>query len=204
LQTKAGLTADEFDKLLAWFHSEREHAAEQYEITRVKLIEWFERHGSASPDDLADAVFDRVGKRLVQGEEIRGIGYFLGVARNVFLETRLRSRTGPLADALEPADSTNPEQLLAEAQDAAARRLRVACMVRCLRELPPDELRLIRAFYQKDARGKRATIADRLGVSTAGLYTRMHRLRKRLAARLDLVVPAVSLVKEVALRAHKK
>jgi DNA-directed RNA polymerase specialized sigma24 family protein len=206
LDSKAGLTPDEFDKLLAWLHPEREHAAERYEIIRLKLIEWFEHHGSQSGDELADVVLDRVAKRLLQGEQIRGAGYFLGVARNVFLESRSRSSTSPLSpfDELDPADSSSPEQLLLDSEDADAYRRRVASMVRCLRELPPDELRLLREYHREDARGKRETIAERLGISTAGLYTRVHRLCKRLAARLDVASPSVARVKEAALRTHKK
>ena len=205
MRTKTSLTAEDLDKLLAWFHPNRERAAERYEITRLKLIEWFGRHGSASGDELADVVLDRVAKRLTGGEEIRSITFFLGVARNVFLESLARSDTRQSCadDELEYVDSRNPEQLLTDAEEAAAHRLRVACMVHCLRQLPPDELQLIREYFREDARGKRAMIARNLGISAAGLYTRMHRLCKRLAACLDAAAAAAPLMKEGALDSHK-
>ena len=205
MQTKAGLTAEQFETLLAWFHADRERAAERYEITRLKLIEWFERHGSETGDELADVVLDRVARRLSEGEEIRSATYFLGVARNVLLESLNRSGRRAPADFDEPehADTSNPEQLLADAEDAAAHRVRIALIASCLRELSHDERLLIREYYREDARGKRAAIARRLGLSTAGLYTRMHRLCKRLAESLEAAA-AAALVKDVSRDPHQK
>ena len=206
MNTKSGLTAEQLEKLLTWLHADRDRAAERYELTRLKLIEWFERRGSGSGEELADVVLDRVARRLDEGEDIRSVGFFLGVARNVFLESRSRSgaHAPALSDVAERADSTNPEQLLADAEDEAVHRLRVAIMVRRLRELPADERQLIREYYGENARGTRATIARRLGLSTAGLYTRIHRLCKRLAAGLDASEPAASPVKDVMPESHKK
>jgi DNA-directed RNA polymerase specialized sigma24 family protein len=187
LRAKAGLTANELETLLAWFDDDRERAGERYEVMRLRLIEWFARRGSGSAEDLADEVLDRVAKRLAAGEIVQSGGFFLGVARHVFMESF--SRAGavavPMMDAPEPANRCTPEQLIAEADEAAAHKHRVGCMVRCLRELSPEDFRLICEYYHVDVRGKRARIAARLGLSRAGLYTRMHRLGRRLSARLE-------------------
>jgi hypothetical protein len=181
------MTGDELDRLLAWFHTDRDEAAEAYEIMRLRLIAFFDRRGCQSSDELADEAFDRVAKRLVGGEAIRSGGYFLAVAHRVYLEMRSRPGLDPMPDEglLEAVDHSNPEQLLEEAEEAAARTRRTAGMIRCLRELGADDRRLVLDYHRQGARGARAGLALQRGLTMAGLYTRLHRLGRRLTERLD-------------------
>src|SRR5450432_3873967 len=76
-----------FDLLLAQLDPDRNLAGQKYESLRRKLSKFFQWWGSQDPDELADEAFDRVAKKLAQGEPIRDLGaYIMGVARLIFKE----------------------------------------------------------------------------------------------------------------------
>ena len=82
------LTKEIFDGLMLRFAPEREVAAEQYEITRRKLIKFFMFHRTNEPEADADEVINRVARKIAAGEEVQNLpAYFLGAARFLLIET---------------------------------------------------------------------------------------------------------------------
>src|SRR6185503_11175891 len=63
-------TPEAFDKLLALFSFDRDEAGKIYEELRIRLIRFFEWRGCGSADTLADQTFDRVMRKIDEGEEI--------------------------------------------------------------------------------------------------------------------------------------
>src|SRR5215475_1422678 len=88
------LTRAAFDRLLSSLGPDRESAANAYVELRRTLFTYFAVRGSEAPDLLADETFDRVARRLSDGQTIftqNPANYFFGVARNVWRESRVRT-----------------------------------------------------------------------------------------------------------------
>lgn len=181
-----GLTADAFEKLLDCLGENREQAGEKYEDLRRRLIRFFEWRGAPFPEEHADDSFNRVARKLAEGVEIKNIGaYSYEVARFVCLEalkghdSRRASLDETVADTAATATAAAPD----EADEAAARETRVACLEDCLSTLPPESRELITEYYRDEKRGRidgRKALAERLGLRRDALANRAQRVRDRL------------------------
>lgn len=168
-----------FDRLLAVLDPDRDRAGERYERLRAKLITFFEWRGADTPEDLADRTFERVARKLDEGEVIREAspsGYVYGIARNILREhwsqrTREKSARRAVA-ASDPA---------ADEEETADRRLR--CLEACLAALRPRSRELILGYYEGERRVKienRQALAERLDIPLNALRIRACRVRLRL------------------------
>jgi DNA-directed RNA polymerase specialized sigma24 family protein len=160
------LRQTEFDALLASLASSREQAGEQYESIRNKLLRYFEFHRCVPADEYADETIDRVARRLASGEQIRSPNpyrYFLGVAKNVFLEGRKRQARVP--------EHYAPETIVEHAPPPP-----LTCLRCCMSALTPDGRELLEAYYL-DARSE---LAAREGVTPNALRLRVFREKQKL------------------------
>jgi RNA polymerase sigma-70 factor (ECF subfamily) len=176
----ASLTREGLDDLLAVLDADRQKAGEKYEEIRRRLVKLFECRGLLRPEEAADETFDRVARRLAEGERIRAgepAAYFYGVARNVLREGWRRQQERPEADLAIPEPHARPE----DGPDDLETRLQ--CLERCLATLAPEARRLVRAYYAQgpgwNAAARRELCAS-LGISANALWVRAHRLRARL------------------------
>jgi DNA-directed RNA polymerase specialized sigma24 family protein len=168
------LTQDAFDLLLAHLDINRQQAGAKYEVLRRKLVKFFEWRGCGFPEDLADDTINRVARKLEAGENILDLpAYCAGVARRVFLES-IRSNQQEEA-AL---------RMLARSHAAPNENYqRLDCLDRCLRQLSPENLRLILEYYQQDKHARikaRWNQAERLAIPLNALRIRAHRIRLQL------------------------
>lgn len=171
------LSPEAFAAFLARLSSDPERAGEAYEELRQMVVKFLECRGVAFADELADEVFNRVMRRVANGEVIENLpGYCFSVARFVVMERAHAPEHRRVAmDDLPPLVA--PE---AEAEDEDAR---LACLQSCLQSLPPDSRALIVEYYQDTKRAKidvRQGIAARLGITRNALSNRMLRLRTQL------------------------
>lgn len=170
------MTPEELDALLASLHPDREQAAEMYETIRRKLIRLFEWRGCESPEDLTDETFNRVARRLSEGVEVRSsnFGYFYGVAHLVYKEVRRRAAREQRA--LEGGEWP-PRQPEEEPEDDR----RLACLRRCLDQLPPDQKNLLLRYHQGESNIRnRKDLSRELGIPINALRIRVHRVRRKL------------------------
>jgi DNA-directed RNA polymerase specialized sigma24 family protein len=174
------VTEKTFSRFLALLDPDRDRAGAKYEDLRRVLTRFFEWRGAAFPDEHVDDTFDRVARRLDEGIPIANAGaYCYEVARLVWLES-LRApdrRRVPLAGdaALLTVESALDEQLEHDR--------RVACLRRCLAQLPEESRVLILEYYRDGGRGHidyRRALADRLGVPRDALANRAQRVRNKL------------------------
>lgn len=180
------LTHASLEKLLALFDSERERAAERYELVRLHLIKMFESRGCYASRELADEVTDRVIRRMEAGEEIIAAtltNYFFGVARNVWREY-LRSPESTLSpvDVLNIDDSSSHEKTFPSEPSLESER-EMDCLEGCLGKLPPETRRIILSYYDWDEGKKiasRRRLAEEMGISVNSLRIRVHRIRDGL------------------------
>jgi DNA-directed RNA polymerase specialized sigma24 family protein len=178
---KAGLTADNFVTLLHRLDPDQDQAGEKYEDLRRVLIRYFEWRGAAFAEEKADEVFNRVGRKLSEGVEIKNMGgYCHEVARLIFLEsTRAVESRKESLDTIGREVATGPENL----DQIDDRELRLECLEKCLQTLPGESARMILEYYDYDQRGhteKRRLLAARLGLRREALANRAQRLRDKL------------------------
>jgi DNA-directed RNA polymerase specialized sigma24 family protein len=177
------LSRQSFERLLAVLDTEPQKAAERYEALRRKLTKLFQWRGCARPEELADATFDRVARRLEEGAQVAPgdvSAYLHGVAVHVAQEhwrEVARERALPeQAAAVAAARSSTPD---------AGRDRRLDCLDECLSALPAGSRALLQRYH---AEGEGAQIAARKalareqGLTPLALRLRVFRLRTALAA----------------------
>lgn len=184
---KWALTAEGFDNLLAVFDPDRDTAARQYLAVRANLLRFFEWRGCPFPEDHADETFNRVARKVAEGEDIRNVaGYVMGVARLQVLEI-IKSDSKQREALGEYQKSFN------EVADIPESESRIECLQKCLQQLSPDNRDLIIQYYQGDKGEKienRKKLAVRLGVAMNTLRMRAQRLREQLQGCVEECVSA--------------
>ncbi|MGA7616834.1 MAG: hypothetical protein WBX15_16810 [Thermoanaerobaculia bacterium] len=183
-----GPSRSPFEALLARLDSDPRRAGERYEEIRRRLIRLFEWRGALRPDELADETMDRVAKKLHEGVEIEGkdpSGYFYGVARLVYFESRRaeeKKGTVPLTD-IASSDS--------DPADLQEKERRSRCLDRCLEEVGKESRSLILEYYSDSSDSRittRKRLAERIGVPSSALRLRAHRIRAKLESCMSVCI----------------
>lgn len=173
--SKWTLTQEAFDKLLASFAPDRDEAAKKYLEVRENLIRLFTWRGCPFPEDHADETFNRVARKISEGEEVRNTAaYVIGVARLLVLEIiKAHAKQREAFDELQRADVSEDR----------AFETRIECLQHCLNELSPENRELIVQYYQGDKGAKienRRKLGQQLGLALNSLRMRALRLREKL------------------------
>ena len=169
-------TYEGFTSLLAALGNSPTAAGQHYEQLRAKLIFFFTRKALEVPEDLADEVLDRIGRRLSEGLAILSVDAFaLGVARHVALEQSARRNR---VEAVDPTFFHNvPDVSTTFSEDE-----RLVYLERCLRRLPSFDSQLLKSYYLSGggAISARKNLAERLGISPGTLRQKVFLIRRRL------------------------
>jgi DNA-directed RNA polymerase specialized sigma24 family protein len=168
--------------LLRTLDADPARAAREYERLRARLVRYFSLHGVPHALDATDEAFNRMARRLSEGEVVVNVeAYLAGIARLVMLEerrklhreravlTRLVGPEGPYAPP--PDEPLPPADALRAAFEAG------------LAELPQDARAMLTDYYNgggSERMRARDAMARRLGLSIQSLRNRMLRLRQRL------------------------
>jgi DNA-directed RNA polymerase specialized sigma24 family protein len=171
------LTQDAFDRLLIALGGDRDSGGEKYLEIRTNLTRFFEWRGCSFPEDHADETFNRIAKKIDEGEQILNpAGYAMGVARLLLLEI-LKSRQREQSALNEIGTASEVGVAAGDGDD------RLECLQNCLETLSPDNRELILQYYQGEKSEKirnRKKLLDRLGIPVNTLRMRALRLRERL------------------------
>jgi DNA-directed RNA polymerase specialized sigma24 family protein len=169
-----GLDAAAFEGLLGALHADRATASAEYERMRQRLIRFFSIQQTRSPEDLADEAFNRIARRIAEGEQIRNAQQYLsGVARVLLLEERYKRRREEQA-----------MRMVANAgRDSAGDDALPAALEACLETLPARSREMLQKYYSAEGRARiaaRQQMADEMGMELNALRNRALRLRDRL------------------------
>ena len=168
-----------FAQLLACFDTQTDEAGAKYEDMRRALVRFFEGRGMICSEELADAVFDRVARKLEGGERIINIyGYCKQVARYILLEALRRPE-----NRLEALEETGGETVAAPSLvEGFEKEVCARCLDDCLGRLPMGGRSLIVEYYsdQRDPIEHHKEMAARLGLKREALANRAQRLRDKL------------------------
>jgi len=171
-----------FDLLLAQLDPDRNVAGHKYESLRRKLIKFFQWWGSQDPDERADEAFDRVAKKLAQGEPVRDPGaYLMGVARLIFKEhvkSQIKLRAG--VEQIPKNSTAGDDMAIVEAREE--------CYENCLSKLSAESRNLVVRYYQLqdgDKTRDREALSVEMQIPINLLRVRAFRIRKKLGDCLD-------------------
>jgi DNA-directed RNA polymerase specialized sigma24 family protein len=170
---------DAFEKLLRLLHPDRERAGAEYELLRLKLLEYFRARACPCAEELTDEVLDRLLRKIAEGEEVRDVPrYCYGLARWVWAE--YLKRPGRVYVTFE--EMPDPPSVT---QESLEQKERNACYQHCLNSLSPEDHVLIVEYsdheHQTNREARRA-LAERKGMTMTALRIRVCRIRDRLAA----------------------
>jgi DNA-directed RNA polymerase specialized sigma24 family protein len=174
-----------FHRFLAWLDDGSDSRGERYLDIRDRLVHYFARRGSPTPDDLADETLNRVARRLEEIgsiDDIEPARYCYVVAKFVLLESSRRRAALPAALADREGNFAIPPAMLTD-QVVEDRERLFECLGRCLEAQPASERELILAYYRTDsgsAHTQRKQLAERLGLTANSLAIRACRIRSRL------------------------
>lgn len=185
---QADLTPENFGRLLNWLDHDRERAGQRYEQIRLRLIKIFVCRGCAGAEELADETINRVAEKiqqLAQSYVGNPSAYFLGVAENVYLESRRKTLA---YEAELPADLEERKDPFRENAE-----LKYRCLEQCMEQLPTQGRELILSYYgsadnPRQKIDSRKALSERLGIGANALWIRAHRIREGLKKCIDACV----------------
>lgn len=172
-------TPEAFEKLLICLSSDRDEAIQKYGTLEVKLLRFFEWRGCDMPDYCVNETFDRVTRRIDEGQTITNIaGYFYKTARLIFMEwLKERNKRASLTENM-----TTPV-VTPDYEDEREEDPRLRCFDDCLANLTDDNRKLILRYYEEEKGEKiahRRKLAADLKIPMNALRIRVHRIRKEL------------------------
>jgi DNA-directed RNA polymerase specialized sigma24 family protein len=175
-----------FDLLLKSLHPNREKAAGNYEVLRLKIVSFLRWNGIETAEEDADVVFDRLLQRLQSGAVIHNLtSYALVTARHLLPEIRSGQRrlNAALNDPTYRQSYVEPSYT-GESVEPTLHERKSNCLRICLRGLSPSERRLILSYHQQKGQSnklRRKSIAQKLGIDQNALRLRVHRIRLKLS-----------------------
>ena len=173
------LTQEEFDRLLAWLHPDRDEAAQKYEDIRLRVRKIMTARSCAAAVEIFDEAVYRIARKLPEllvDYEGDPALYFYGVANLVHLEY-LRHQVE--TEELHPS---TPAPIIKNIEPE------YECLEECLNTLDPRDKELLLQFYHAEKRAKideRKGLAQEAGLTDNALRLRLFRLRQKLAVCLE-------------------
>jgi len=176
------LTPEAFAKLLASFSPDEEEASKLYLSFHLKLVRFFEWKGCRDAENLVDVTFNRVARKLYEGQIIDNVYAFSRrVADIVYMET------------WKPEDRLAEEEIIESIpsetiEDDDIRERRLKCLDECLAKEVSENRALILEYFSQEAKAKeiRRRMAARLGIPLNALRIRVHRIREKLEKCLEV------------------
>lgn len=165
-------TPEEFEKLLAWLHSDPEEAGRIFNHINDRLIKLFASRGCVDAEALADEVTNRVAVRIDKVRETYDdpIRCFIGFVEHVYREYHRERQK--MESLIEPKPRPSEEL---EREDR--------CLEKCLESLAQPQRRLFVNYFQGEKRARinrRKELAIEFVLTQNALRIRAFHLRKEL------------------------
>jgi hypothetical protein len=183
MKTDWSLTAESFEKFLAWLSPDREEATAKFQQLEKKLLVFFSRGGCHVPEELFDRTIDRACKKIDSGAvepSVNPVAYCHGVARNVLHE---------YWDAPKPV--AVPEDVVSQHGEPEWNEQELLCLEACLARLVQNHRDLVRRYYECEKKDK-IRVRRQMSAEAGGanvLRIKVFRIRNRLR---DCVVECIN------------
>ncbi len=176
------LTTSDFELFLNALDRDQDQAAEKYIALRQRLEKFFEWRDCENAEELTDIVFDRVTKKIIEGEDIKNAEAFcVAIAKFVVLENRREVfRTTELDENSKKHQSEDGRSLNDENE---LKNKRFGCLDKCLTEFPEKKRELLIKYFDTDEEtmiSTRRRLADKVGINLNTLRIRISRLKTKL------------------------
>lgn len=171
-----------FRSFLHTISPEHSHAGEKYVELRERVERFFEWRECKNVEELTDIVFDRIIRKISQGEIVENAeAYSVAVAKFVLLEYRREAAyRSELDDDLTIAAS---QVIESNSDDDQKSSRRFECLDRCLEGLSGEDRNLLIGYFdtQEDTMiATRKTLATKAGITLNSLRIRISRLKTKL------------------------
>lgn len=171
-----------FDKFLALLDVDRDEAGLKYENLRQRLIKFFEWRNCEMSEELSDIVFDRVWRKIDEGEEIQNVtAYSATIAQFVFKEfLRSNQRQNQLIEDTPEVQNIKANEPIEEDENLS---LRQTCFDKCLAEFSEENRKFIIAYYDTDEKtmiASRKRLAEQMNSSINTIRIKACRLKAKL------------------------
>ena len=138
-----------FDTFLVLLDADREQAGAKSENLRQRLIKFFEWRNCEMSEELSDTVFDRVMRKIAEGEQIQNVtAYSATIAQFVFKEyLRKNERQNQLIE-----DAPEIQNIKAKDADNEDEKISIRqnCFDKCLKEFSAENRKFIIAYYDTE------------------------------------------------------
>lgn len=166
-------TEEEFNKLLLWFHPDRDTAADLLAKTQTRLIQIFTSRRCYDAEEMMDEVINRVAVRIntVVNKFPNAAHCCLAFVDNVYREWL---RDEKLKNSAREPPKPRPTEVL-EQEDQ--------CLAKCLKTLEKSDREIFERYFAGEGRARidaREQLAKEKGFTANGLRIKAHRLRKRM------------------------
>ncbi len=180
------ITSSAFQRLLDWLDEGANSEGQNYLEMRRRLVAYFDRKNSLSPDELADETLNRVSRRLAEEGNIESESpakYCYITARFVFMES-LRGK-GKNSVSLDDVLQKQPGNDFAaeETDEKEVKEQRLNCLEQCAGKLETGNREIIIRYYFGEERVKienRRALAESLKITVNALSIRACRIRDKL------------------------
>ena len=171
-----------FDTFLVLLDADREQAGAKYENLRQRLIKFFEWRNCEMSEELSDTVFDRVMRKIAEGEQIQNVtAYSATIAQFVFKEyLRKNERQNQLIE-----DAPEIQNIKAKDADNEDEKISIRqnCFDKCLKEFSAENRKFIIAYYDTDEKtmiNSRKKLAEEMNSNLNTLRIKACRLKAKL------------------------
>ncbi|NNE66058.1 MAG: hypothetical protein HKN33_05775 [Pyrinomonadaceae bacterium] len=176
-------TSEDFEQFLKTLDKDIDQAGEKYVALRQRLEKFFEWRDCENTEELIDIVFDRVTKKITEGEKVQNAEAFcVSVAKFVLLENRRKAfRSRELDENSKEVSAASDSAEPGEEDERGDTRLR--CLEECLAKLPDDKRRLIISYFSTEEKtmiSARRKLAQEIGTNLNSLRIRVSRLKSKL------------------------
>lgn len=173
------LSKMDFEQFLQTLDADEDTAAEKYLRLRAGLESFFEWRDCDNIEELTDIVFDRVTKKIIEGEIIENIDAFcVSIAKFVVLEYKRKSLR-----RLELEVVRETENFVEKIETEDLQRRNLECLRKCLAQLPENKCKLLIEYFDTEEATmipKRKSLADKLQLNLNSLRIRVSRLKSKL------------------------
>jgi DNA-directed RNA polymerase specialized sigma24 family protein len=180
------ITSSAFQRLLIWLDDGENSDGQNYLEMRRRLVAYFDRKNSLSPDELADETLNRVSRRLEEEGKIESESpakYCFITARFVFMES-LRGKDKNSVSLDEVLQKKQGNDFAAEQTDEKqVKEQMLNCLEQCTDKLETENREIIIRYYFGEERVKienRRALAESLKITVNALSIRACRIREKL------------------------
>ncbi len=170
------------NKFFDLLSNNRGDAAAEYISLSERLCKFFEWRGCVNAEELTDKVFDRIGKKLEDGEQIKNPrAYAVGVARFVLLE--YQREVAKLSQLDEDSNVLRTFADSNETEENELKQKRFACLDFCLERLDSGNRVLLVSYFDSEEKtliSNRKRLAEDLGISLNSLRIKISRMKSKL------------------------